>query len=73
MIVIHTNSKTEDFLRKHNFEIPEFPIEGEVRLFGKLVGRIDNFNGLIIEDDSAAKYIKSIDYNSQKYKKQTFL
>ncbi len=63
MIVIHTNPKIETILRKHNFEIPEWPKQGNILWFEKLVGKIDNFNGIIIEDESAAKYIKSIDYN----------
>ena len=55
---IHTNPKLEDMLRKAGFDIPKYPKTGDVKYNGKVVGRMDNFNGLMIKSKSALAAIK---------------
>jgi hypothetical protein len=55
---IHTNPKLEDMLRKVGFDIPKYPKTGDVKFSGKVVGRMDNFNGLMIKSKSALAAIK---------------
>jgi len=55
---VHTNKGIEDKLRKVGFEIPQYPKQGEVKLNGQVVGRMDNFNGLMINSKEALNLIK---------------
>lgn len=55
---VHTNPQIEDKLRKVGFDIPKYPKQGDVTLNGEKVGRMDNFNGLMIFTKDAIKVIK---------------
>jgi hypothetical protein len=55
---IHTNPKLEDQLKKAGFDIPKYPKQGDVKLNGTVVGRMDNFNGLMISSKEALTLIK---------------
>ncbi len=55
---IWTNPKLEKEFAKLGFDIPKYPKSGDVKLNGKVVGRMDNFLGLIIKSKSALKVIQ---------------
>ena len=55
---VHTNTEIESKLRQAGFDIPTYPRQGEVTLNGVKVGRMDNFNGLMISSKEALKLIK---------------
>ena len=49
-MIVRTGPKAEAGLRKLGFTIPVRPKTGEVKYDGEIVGWIDNFTGLRIED-----------------------
>ena len=57
MAIVHTTMKVEDDLRGIGFEIPRFPKLGAVKLGDRVVGRIDNFTGLITTDKEAVQLL----------------
>lgn len=55
---VHTNKEIESKLSKVGFKIPSYPKTGDVTLNGEVVGKIDNFNGLMISSKEALSLIK---------------
>jgi hypothetical protein len=50
----------EDTLRENGYEIPKFPLTGNVTYDGNIVGYIDNFVGLTIKDESYIDELKEL-------------
>ena len=50
-MIVHLGPKAEQGLREAGFNIPMRPEVGAVTFNGSVVGRVDNFTGLVIEDD----------------------
>lgn len=59
-VSIWTNTMQEDTLRENGYEIPIFPKTGDVLKDGKVIGHMDNFNGLTIKDNSYVAEMKEL-------------
>lgn len=57
-VTIWTNRDNEEQLRKIGFNVPMYPIQGEVLLGDKVVGYMDNFNGLTVTSKTALLWIE---------------
>jgi hypothetical protein len=59
-VTVWTNTMHEDTLRENGYEIPKFPLTGNVTYDGNIVGYIDNFVGLTIKDESYIDELKEL-------------
>ena len=50
-MIIHLGREAEAQLRERGFEIPMYPIAGDVIFDSIKVGYIDNFSGLTVRDE----------------------